>query len=714
MSASRSVLPGLLLGLSLGAIVLVLSRLLPPSFFRNDILLALVLGAALANSPLGRFLRGPEGLSPRLAPGLDFISRTLLRATIVLMGLMVQATLFESEDFALIAGALVVTIPGTFLVAQALGARLRLSQPLTDLIAGGTMICGASAASALAPVVGAKREEQGIAVATIFVYSLVALVAFHPVALWTGLDSGHAGLWGGLAVNDLSSALAVGQQMGGMGGVMAAAAKSTRILLLSPTLLVFRAMRSEVLVDSVTGDDEARSLRSRLAELVPAYLLGYVAMAALRTGGDVVWRGEPLWHEAMKWVPVVVNAGIVLVCAVVGLNVELRSLLRGGARALAVGAGASLFTSAASFALVAVVAKGYSAAGVPLGAIVLAVAMLVYAGSEVPARQGGALFGRLSAMPWALKAGLLVVTLAVPVGLGAPKILSMRERRAAARKSVPFEPNSARVAQLRTTAFDPRCPAGMAFVPGGAFLMGSNDGFSPDELPIHPAKVGDFCLDVTEVTTAEYRRCADEGRCTPTNDTAAWPDLSEADARVWDTFCNANSAGRADHPINCVDWVQADAYCRQHGGRLPTEPEWEYVGRGGAEQRRYVWGDTGDFVGRGNLCGTECANLVQSRIRAWSPLYKADDGWPTTAPVALHPDGDGRWGIKDLAGNVTEWLSSPYCPYPLSSCDNTERTTRGNGYLANLDLKIRVARRNHDVIWHRSPDAGFRCAADPQ
>ena len=117
---------------------------------------------------------------------------------------------------------------------------------MADLLAGGTMICGASAVNAVAPIAGARREEQGLAIGVVFLFSIVALVAFRPIAAIVGVDPAFAGLWSGLAVNDLSSAIAVGTQMGGAGGVMAAASKSARILLLAPMLVTLSLLRREV------------------------------------------------------------------------------------------------------------------------------------------------------------------------------------------------------------------------------------------------------------------------------------------------------------------------------------------------------------------------------------------------------------------------------------------------------------------------------------
>src|SRR5262249_30249607 len=159
----------------------------------------------------------------------------VLRLGIILMGLKVQTAFFGRVELLVIVGVAAASVPSTFWVAHALGAGLAVRRPLVDLVAGGTMICGASAVKPVAPASRARREEQGIAIGVTFLFSIVAMLAFRPIAVALGLDPSFAGLWSGLAVNDLASAVAVGTQMGGTGGVMAAASKSARVLLLAPT-----------------------------------------------------------------------------------------------------------------------------------------------------------------------------------------------------------------------------------------------------------------------------------------------------------------------------------------------------------------------------------------------------------------------------------------------------------------------------------------------
>lgn len=137
------------------------------------------------------------------------------------------------------------------------------------------------------------------------------------------------------------------------------------------------------------------------------------------------------------------------------------------------------------------------------------------------------------------------------------------------------------------------------------------------------------------------------------------------------------------------------------------------MGVRGAQGRRFSWGDAAPTPERANLCGAECAPVISAIRGSGSPLYPEDDGWPATAPVGSFPGGDGRWGHHDLTGNVGEWVSGNDCPYDKPDCaDDGTRLVRGNHFLANRLKKARAAHRHGDDRWHRSPDVGFRCAAD--
>jgi len=372
--------PGLGLAFAIGALAVLAAKLLPPSPFVSDVVIALFLGALVVNTPLARIVGlgavGKEREPDRYAAGLRFTGKWVLRLAIILMGLKVQTGFFSRGEVALVFGVAAASLPSAFFVAHVLGVLLGVRRPLVDLLAGGTMICGASAVNAIAPVVGAHREEQGVAIAVMFLFSVVAMVAFRSIALLVGLDPAHAGLWSGLAVNDLSSAIAVGAQMGGVagiGGVMAAASKSARILLLAPVLVGLALLRR-------TGPvSRARStgLRKSIVEALPGFLVGYVGLAIVRALVDRAAGPAPAWQTVLAADKLVVDVLMATVSAGIGLHLSLRTVLGSSARAVAVGGGASVCTAAVTLAMITAAARGatVTAALIGVGAVGAAYAL---------------------------------------------------------------------------------------------------------------------------------------------------------------------------------------------------------------------------------------------------------------------------------------------------------------------------------------------------
>lgn len=380
--------PGVALAVLIGGAALLASRTLPKSPFLSDILLALVAGALILNTPAHRLVGlarpGPEREPDRYASGLRWVGKWVLRLSIVLMGLRVRSDSFHGAEIALIGGVLAAALPSTFLVAHAAGSWLGLRRAMSDLLAGGTMICGASAVNAIAPVTGAHRGEQGVATAAIFMFSVVALLLFHPVAQAVGLDASHAGMWSGLAVNDLSSAIAVGKQMGGDGGVMAAASKSVRVLLLAPLLLILALLRA-----GRQRPGAADGIRSSALALVPGYLFGYIGLALVRFGGDRLWGGQGAWTGLLDSAGAAGDFCLLSVAAGIGLHLDLRTVLGAGTRALVAAGAASVWMAALALVMITLAARGAPSsaalAGVS-GVIAAAVLWRIAAGPEVAAR----------------------------------------------------------------------------------------------------------------------------------------------------------------------------------------------------------------------------------------------------------------------------------------------------------------------------------------
>ena len=230
----------------------------------------------------------------------------------------------------------------------------------------------------------------------------------------------------------------------------------------------------------------------------------------------------------------------------------------------------------------------------------------------------------------------------------------------------------------------------MAWLPGGTFTMGEKK---------DRVTVAGFCLDVTEVTVAAYASCAS---CTPAATTVDWPGISEDDRRFFNSFCNGNRPDRRDHPINCVDWNQADNFCAAGGKRLPTEQEWEYAARSGGRAQTYPWGNGPPGALLLNACGSECVAMMARLGRPdWKGMYSGDDGWEATAPVGSFPNGATAQGVRDMAGNVWEWTSSAY--------DADRRVIRGASWDIGDPSNVRSAFR-FGAPFHRSAHLGLRCA----
>jgi uncharacterized integral membrane protein (TIGR00698 family) len=379
---SRADLPGLGLCVALGSLALACARSLPPSPFISDILVALALGVLVLNTPL-RFLIGltlpaAEREPDRYAAGLRFTGKWVLRLGIVLMGLKVQTSFFGSRELLLIGGVALAALPSAFFIAHALGSFLGVRRPMADLLASGTMICGASAVNAVAPVARARRDEQGIAIGVVFLFSIVALIAFRPIAAALALDSGMAGLWSGLAVNDLSSAIAVGAQMGGHGGVMAAASKSARILLLAPMLVVLALLRRE---------GSPVSVKKSVIETLPAFILGYIALAVLRALVDRVAGPSPAWQAVLGANKLAVDLLMSTVSAGIGLHLAIRTLLASSARAVAVGGGASAWMAALTLGMIVAASRGSPSAAALIGLIGMVTSFAAYRAGTAEGRE---------------------------------------------------------------------------------------------------------------------------------------------------------------------------------------------------------------------------------------------------------------------------------------------------------------------------------------
>ncbi|WP_437792827.1 SUMF1/EgtB/PvdO family nonheme iron enzyme [Sorangium sp. So ce693] len=269
------------------------------------------------------------------------------------------------------------------------------------------------------------------------------------------------------------------------------------------------------------------------------------------------------------------------------------------------------------------------------------------------------------------------------------------------------------------------CPAGMVLVPGGKFFMGSDEPEFKLWQPAHKVTIDTFCIDVHEVTAGDYMACSDKGEC---KRPPAAPDFPNTDGSpaaahqktltVLAEQCTFGKPELAKHPINCLPWSLANAYCQVHGKRLPTEAEWEYAARG-SDGRKFPWGDKPGDQTFMNACGTECTAWEKAHgLKPSERMYEADDGFAGTAPVGSFPNGRTKFGADDVVGNVWEWTADWFETYkdeeqvnPKGAPAGDRKAIRGGAYNGGFALWLNPAFRYHQLATASAPGIGFRCAA---
>jgi len=239
---------------------------------------------------------------------------------------------------------------------------------------------------------------------------------------------------------------------------------------------------------------------------------------------------------------------------------------------------------------------------------------------------------------------------------------------------------------------NPAAPV-MILIPAGTFQMGCDAGnpgeaCREDELPLHTVYLDAFYINRTEVTNAQYEQCMAAGVCAPPRVSS-----SSAGAAAWVADAYPN------RPVVLVDWNMATTYCEWLGKRLPTEAEWEKAARGGSGTRVFPWGNQ----------APDC----------WRANYNDCEGHPVA--VGSYSSGASPYGVLDMAGNVSEWVSDwwgrfYYGASPGSNPTGPEhgvyKVLRG-GHYHDVGDQVRVAYRLSGWFPVGASDLiGFRCAAD--
>ncbi len=244
----------------------------------------------------------------------------------------------------------------------------------------------------------------------------------------------------------------------------------------------------------------------------------------------------------------------------------------------------------------------------------------------------------------------------------------------------------------------------MVKVQGSKFLRGSVDGDGHEtERPRASLRLETYWIDRSPVTVSQFDRCVQANRCKETTFSTGRQKKTHL-TRPED--CNYGVEGREEHPMNCVSWFGARAYCRWAEKKLVTEAQWEKAARG-SDARTYPWGHDAPTCERG--CFESAGGKACDR---------GEDA-PYTCEVGKAETGASPYGALDMAGNVWEWTDDGWSPSfyrdDPEAIENTSRTdehpVRGGSASSNADA-LRSARRIAIKGGATPAFVGFRCALD--
>lgn len=318
-------LPGLALAAAIGLIALLLGRLAP---LIGGPVIAIVLGMILSTRGITR---------PMHRPGLAFASRQVLQASIIALGFglsLGQLAKVGSESLPI----MLATLGVAFATAWLLGRWLGVPDKLKVLVGVGTAICGGSAIAAVTPIIQPEDHDVALAMSTIFLFNIVAVLAFPVLGHWMQLSDPDFGLWAGTAINDTAAVVAASYSYSDAAGEYATVVKLTRATMIIPICLILAIIVAAKARRS-TGQTNANA--TNLAATFPWFILWFVVAAGLRSAGLVPDVLLPIIKVAAEFF-------ILIALSAIGLSANLRRIVKTGAKPVLLGLGVWFSVAASS------------------------------------------------------------------------------------------------------------------------------------------------------------------------------------------------------------------------------------------------------------------------------------------------------------------------------------------------------------------------------
>lgn len=330
--AFTQALPGI--GLTVGiAGTAFLAHQVPGISVLSPLILAIVIGTALHNI---------IGTPAWAKPGVKVSLRRVLRLGVILLGLQLtagQVVEVGPSGLLIIAASLIVT----FAFTTWLGHMMGVDRKLTQLIAAGTSICGASAVIATNTVTQGEDEDVAYAIACVTIFGSIAMISYPLLSSLLQLNPHAFGLWAGASIHEVAQVVAAAFQGGTASGEFGTIAKLSRVMLLAPVVITLGLIAARQAATTLSASASAERCAGRPP--IPWFVLGFIALIGLNSLIAIP-------ADVKAWTAGTTTFLLSMSLAAMGLETDIAKLRAKGARPLILGATASLFIAAFSLTLI--------------------------------------------------------------------------------------------------------------------------------------------------------------------------------------------------------------------------------------------------------------------------------------------------------------------------------------------------------------------------
>ncbi|CAG7616264.1 hypothetical protein PAECIP111802_00267 [Paenibacillus allorhizosphaerae] len=261
-----------------------------------------IMGIMIISIMLGVVWKSVMDLPKDAAPGITFSSKFLLRAGIILMGIRLNLTQIADAGLKVVlVDVIVIVFTLAFMIF--LGKRLSVDRTLAALVAVGSAICGAAAIVAVAPLIGAKKEQTALSVACIAILGTIGAIAYIFLYPYMLLDPYTYGVLAGATLHELAHVIAAGSPAGDVGSSTAILVKLGRVALLIPVSLILG-----YLYRSANADGDGIKRWNKFP--VPWFIFGFLAMSLVNTTGVLPSFAVKLFTDLSVFLLSVAMAGL--------------------------------------------------------------------------------------------------------------------------------------------------------------------------------------------------------------------------------------------------------------------------------------------------------------------------------------------------------------------------------------------------------------------